>query len=81
MTQDQKRGRCVAVIGSTTRARRARDALLAAAISAEVVKTDSERTGRGCSYGVAYSCYQSDNVRTVLERAGIRPRAFYEDGI
>ncbi len=81
MNQDQKRGRCVAVIGSTTRAMRARDLLNSAAISAEVVKVDSEKTGRGCAYGVAYSCYQSENVRTVLERAGIRPRAFYGDGL
>ena len=69
---------CVAVIGSMTQAMRAQNVLAAAAIRTEVIKADSSKTGRGCAYGVSYSCLQDGNVRGVLQNAGIRPRSFYK---
>ena len=73
-TDDQE---CVAVIGSMTQAMRAQNVLASAAIRAEVIKADSSKTGRGCAYAVSYSCMQDGNVRSVLNRAGIRVRSFY----
>ena len=73
-TDDQE---CVAVIGSMTQAMRAQNVLASAAIRAEVIKADSSKTGRGCAYAVSYSCMQDGNVRSVLNRSGIRVRSFY----
>lgn len=79
MRNDLKMKRCVAVIGSMTRAMRAQELLSSAGIRVEVMKADSARTGRGCAYAIAYSCHQEENVRRVLRGAGIHPRAFYEE--
>ena len=79
MRNDLKMKRCVAVIGSMTRAMRAQQVLLSAAIRVEVIKADSAQSGRGCAYAVAYSCHQEENVRRVLREAGIHPRGFYEE--
>ena len=80
MRSDLKGERCVAVIGSMTRAMRAQSLLAAAAIRVEVIKADSARTGQGCAYAISCSCYQQENVRRILENAGIRVRSFYGDG-
>ena len=70
---------CVCVIGSMTQAMRAQSVLATAAIRAEVVKADSAQTGRGCAYGVSFSCSQENNVKIILQGAGIRPRSFYTE--
>ncbi len=69
---------CIAVMGSMTRAMRAQNVLAEAAIRANVIKAESSQTGKGCAYALAYSCAQKDNVKRVLENAGIRVRSFSE---
>lgn len=66
--------RSIAVFPTLTAAERARRALAAAAIPAETVKVDSSRTRRGCTWGVAFSSVQRENVLTVLGNAGIKTR-------
>ena len=81
MQNDVKNERCVAVIGSMTRAMRAQSVLATSAIRAEVIKVDSGKTGQGCAYGIAFSCYQEENVKRILQRVGIRVRAFYGESL
>ena len=79
MRNDLNVKRCVALIGSTTRAMRAQQVLSSAAIRVEVIKADSAKSGRGCVYAIAYSCSQQANVCRILHDAGIHPRGFYEE--
>ena len=62
---------CTVAIGSMTQAMKAQKALNAAAIPSTVIKSDSQRA-RGCIYGLAFSCLQSDNVRHVLSQTGTK---------
>ena len=66
---------CYCSAGSMTQAMRAQRVLAEAAIQAQIVKNDN--ANRGCAYALSYSCLQGNNVRTILARAGIRPRDFY----
>ena len=77
MRENSQNKQCVAVIGSMTQAMRAQKALAMAAIRSEVIKADSSKTGRGCAYGVSYSCLQEQNVNNVLKNSGIRIRSRY----
>lgn len=79
MRNDSEKRECIAVIGSMTRAMRAQSVLASAAIRVEVIKADSSQTGRGCAYALSYPCVQDENVRNVLQNAGIRVRSFYGD--
>lgn len=72
------RGTCTAVIGSMTQAMKAQSLLAEAAIRAAVVKVSSAKTTGGCAYGVDFPCTQSANVRTVLDRAGVRVREYLQ---
>ncbi len=66
-------GGCSAAIGSLTQTMKVQKALGEAAIPTTVIKYDSERAGsKGCIYGIAFSCAQSNNVQTVLSRERIR---------
>lgn len=71
---DQENSECIALIGSVTQAMRAQSVLANAAIRTEVIKADSTITGRGCAYAILYPCNVEDNVRSVLQAAGIRAR-------
>ena len=79
MSENERRHECRAVIGSVTQAMRAQSVLANAAVRSEVIKVDSEITGKGCAYALLYSCLQVDNVKIILKRAGIRVRK-YSDG-
>jgi len=69
---------CYCTVGSMTQAMRAQRVLADAAIQAQIVKNDNAH--RGCAYALSYSCLQENNVRTILARAGIRPREFHGGG-
>lgn len=69
-------GICTAVIGSMTQAMKAQSILAEAAIRASLTKISSSKTTGGCAYGVDFPCTQSGNVRTILERAGVRVREY-----
>lgn len=66
--------RCVAVFPNLTSAQRCCRRLSAAAIPAEVVKVDSARTRRGCSWGAAFPASDSDAVRVILRGSGLGER-------
>lgn len=66
---------CLAEIGSMTQAMRAQEALSKLLIPSTVQKTESSR-GRGCAYGIFFSCPQSENVKRAFEREGIKVRAW-----
>ena len=80
MREDQTIRECVAVIGSMTQAMRAQSVLARAAISSDVIKADSAKTGHGCAYALSYDCLQDGNVKRVLQNAGVRARSFYGSG-
>ena len=66
---------CRIAIGSITNAMNAQKILAAAAIPSAVIKYDEQNGGgRGCVYGLSFSCAQSNNVRSVLSGAGVRVR-------
>ena len=71
-------GTCTAVIGSMTQAMKAQSLLADAAIRGGITKISSARTHNGCAYGVEFPCTQSANVRTVLERGGVRVREYLQ---
>ncbi len=75
------RGQTVAVIGSATYAAKARDALMRAAVRAEVIKLSYSHTHAGCVYGVAFASAQKPNAAFVLDRAGIAVREYMESGV
>ncbi len=65
--------RCKVLLGSITQSMRAQDILARAAIPTAVIKQEkSEGTGRGCTYGLSYSCAQASNIRAVLEYERIK---------
>ena len=70
---------CIAEIGSMTSAMRAQSALAEAAIPTTVVKTNSEKSGRGCAYGVSFDCAQIENVKNVLAKVGIKVRRWKDE--
>ncbi len=65
---------CSAALGSVTQAMKAQTILASAAIPSSVIKYDGNNKGKGCIYGLSFSCSQTDNVRTVLASGGIRVR-------
>lgn len=64
-------GICFAELGSLTLAMKAQEALAAAAIPCAVEKAEAAASGRGCAYGIRFSCQQESNVRAVLSAARI----------
>lgn len=65
---------CIAEIGSMTQAMKAQSLLAEAAIPTTVVKSNSSKNSRGCAYGISFASAQSENVKSVLARAGIKVR-------
>lgn len=66
--------KCTVSIGSITYASKAQKALSNASIHSEIVKTERSGLGNGCVYGLEFSCSQLNNIRTVLEHAGIKTK-------
>ena len=71
-------GICTAVIGSMTGAMKAQNALAEAAIRVHISKISSSGAAGGCAYGVDFPCTQSGNVKTILNREGIRVREYLQ---
>ena len=68
---------CTASMTSQTYAIKAERALSGAVIPCKVVKLDAEKSHRGCSYGIEFSCAQRENVERVLASKGIKPKHYY----
>ena len=69
--KNYRQGECSAVMGTLTAAQKAQKALGAAAIPANISKTESSSSHRGCVWSISFSCNQKQNVMTVLSNAGI----------
>lgn len=63
---------CRVDVGSLTITLKAQKALSRAAIPTTVIKNEPSSNSRGCSYGLSFSCAQSENLQSVLQREGIR---------
>lgn len=73
-------GKCTATFETMTLATKAQHTLASAAIRSEVVKLDSSYSGRGCAWGVEFSCTQERNVRMILGNARIPVKNFLDGG-
>lgn len=69
---------CTAALGTVSAAMSAQRVLGRAAIPSTVIKLSRSESGRGCGYGIAFSCLQAGNVRSLLESAGIAVRGWGE---
>lgn len=67
---------CSAVMGTLTGAQKVARALANAAIPSSVIKIDSSTGTRGCTWGVSFSCNQTENVKSVLSSSGINVRSW-----
>ena len=65
-----------ASIGSTTQALNAQRILSRAYIPSEVVKINSGHSSGGCIYGIEFSYEQYSNVKSILEKGGVRVREY-----
>ena len=70
---------CIAEMGSMTQAMKAQSVLAQSAIPTTVVKGNSSRNSRGCTYGVSFDCAQGENARQALARAGVKVRRWKEE--
>lgn len=78
---DDLRGECRVELGNMTSALKAQKILGAAAIPTTVIKVGSSRGGRGCSYGLRFSCSQLGNVKMLLENERVKVREVgWKDG-
>ena len=66
--------RYVAVFPTLTLAKNAQRALSSASVSAETVKVDSNKTRRGCSWGVAFPEAQLYRAKMVFASSKIEVR-------
>ena len=57
---------CILTMKSVTYALRARSALAARGIDAEVVNIDPKLTKKGCAYGIRFACAQTLSVERIL---------------
>ncbi len=70
---------CELPIGALTAAMRAQEVLARAAIPTYVIKKEKPHgKGRGCIYGLSYSCSQESNLRNVLAHERIKVRQWEE---
>ena len=69
---------CRADVGSLTASLKAQKVLSRAAIPTTVIKNEPSSNSRGCSYGLSFSCSQIGNMRSVLEREGIRVKRWIQ---
>lgn len=68
---------CTASMSSGTIAQKAQRLLHSNGIDARVVKLDAEKSRRGCSYGVEFSCAQLEKAKSILRRGGAEAKSFY----
>ncbi len=66
--------RYIAVFPTLTLAQKAQRVLRSENVAAEVVKVDSSRTRRGCSWGVAFDESMMYNVRMIFSNQSIAER-------
>ena len=62
---------CIIPMKSVTYAEKAKRTASAGGIGAEIVNIDPTVTRRGCAYGLAVSCGETDRLTRLLDRRGI----------
>lgn len=62
---------CIVTMKTMTNALRAKTALSAKGIRADVLNLDPSVTARGCAYGVSFFCEDSESVKRILDAKGI----------
>jgi hypothetical protein len=62
---------CVLTMKSMTNALRAKGVLQSRGIIADVMHLDPSVTARGCAYGIAFACSETDGLRRILDDKGI----------
>lgn len=65
--------KCRVELGTMTQSIKAQRALADSSIPAEVIKSSS-LSGRGCAYGLSFSCAQRENVENIFKKYGIKVR-------
>ena len=78
MPSTNKSSMMIAVVGSMTAAQRGQRALSAAAIRADIVKSD-KLSERGCGYGLLFAASQQTNVHAILSSAHVNVRRYTQD--
>ncbi len=68
---------CIASFASQTYAIKAQKALSNSVIPSRVIKLDSEKSKRGCAYGVTIPCSLLESAKNILDSSRIRVRRFY----
>ncbi len=69
----------MALIGSITEAMRVQDILAHTAIPTTVIKNEGGNgLGRGCIYGISFSCNQIGNIKTVFAAHKIKVKKWIE---
>jgi hypothetical protein len=62
---------CVLTMKSMTNALRAKGVLQSRGIIADVMHLDPSVTARGCAYGIAFACSDTNDLRRILDDKGI----------
>lgn len=62
---------CIFLTGSVTYAIKAKRLLAESSILVQTTKVSSHRGRKGCIYGIEFPCQQANNIRRILESAGI----------
>ena len=63
--------RCIFAISSLTYAMKGQQELNSKAIRSQIVKIDSEKTKKGCAYGIQIDCSNQNNVKNILNKTNI----------
>ena len=71
--------RYIAVFPTLTLAQKAQRVLRNESVTAEVIKVDSSRTRRGCSWGVAFDENSLYNVRMIFSNRSITEREIIKE--
>lgn len=70
---------CIAALGSSTLAIKAKKALANEAILASIIKLDPTMTKHGCAYGIEIPCTQLENAKMIFGRQRIKIKEYIGD--
>ncbi|MEE0968397.1 MAG: putative Se/S carrier-like protein [Clostridia bacterium] len=68
---------CTASMTSETYAIKAQKILAEGGIYSRIIRLDGERSRRGCAYAIEFPCYNTENVKAMLQKGRVRARHFY----
>lgn len=71
---------CTASIGSLTHAMKGQKLLSGIGIVGKIVKLESEKTRRGCAYGIEFPCAELRRVRATLATSHLPVSEYFNGG-